>query len=316
MMQTKALYNLLRLNAAENDSVEAEEWALENFRVTPIEELFKRLEESGVKLDRGSFFHFAEDCDTPEELTDLLLPDEAYEKARDSFYLVVFELWRRLLPEKQSLSIFCDELDHRISLYDQGEMESDELVQDALANLLEVLDQNADSGADPEEIFQAISEYCAHDIESFIFDYISDLLDSGSSLYASELMEGFSPYVSDPLWIDFLRIRLISFTDIGDANLAMHRLLENDLDMALLLEILRFLSASGEHELFKMAIQKTIPLVKTQEEWADMLTFIADFYRLLDEDEKEKAVQKLLVRCKTGPIHRSDLIALQELMSQ
>src|SRR5690606_18870981 len=143
--------------------------------------LIKRFK-GGIQIDRQSFFHFADSCDTPEELTDLLLPDAAAEKQRDSVYLILFKLWRRLVPKKQSLSVFCEELDHQIFLYDMGELSSDEPIQDALANLLEILDENADSGVDPQEVLQAITEYCAHDLESFILDYISDLLDSGNSL--------------------------------------------------------------------------------------------------------------------------------------
>lgn len=294
MLQTKALYNLLRMNAAEDSTVSAEGWALEDLRKVSLEDLFTRLGQKGVQLNRHSYVQFADQCDTPEEMTDLLMPDDATE--HDPFYLLVFEIWRRLVPEKQSLSIFCDEMDHRISLYDQGEIDSDEPIQDALANLLEVLDENADSGADPEEVFQAISGYCAHDLESFITDYISDLLDSGNSLYASELIEGFSPYVTDPLWFDFLRTRLIAFTDIGDANIAMHRLLENDLDLPLLLEIIRFLSANGEHELFKQALHKALPHLNAKEELLEVMGLLADFYRRLDEDEKEQKVQKFLAK--------------------
>lgn len=316
MLQTKALYNLLRLNAAEDPTVKAEPWALEDYRALPIEELFGRLQKHRVQLDKRSLIHFSEQCDTPEELTDLLLPDEAVEKARDPFYLVVFELWRRLLPEKQSLSIFCDELDHRINLYDQGDLASDELVQDGLANLLEVFDENADSGAEAEDILIAVSDYCAHDIESFLYDYITDLLDNGNALYASELVEGFSPYVTEPLWFDFLRVRLLSFTDIGDANIAMHRLLENELELPLLLEMLRFLSANGEHELFKNTVKKALPLLTSQEELVEVMRLTADFYRRLDEDDKEKAVQKILIKRKAGPIHSSDLETLQELIAE
>ncbi|MBU6383196.1 MAG: hypothetical protein KGR16_02630 [Verrucomicrobia bacterium] len=308
MLQTRAIYNLFRLNAAEGAAVQSEPWALEDLRGVDLEELFSRLRQKEVQLDRHSFCQFSDQCDTPEEMTDLLLPDEATDAERDPFYLIVFELWRRLIPEKRSLSIFCDELDHQISLYDLGDIHSDEPIQDALAYLLEILDENADSGADPEEILRAVSEYCAHDLESFVTDYISDLLDSGNSLYASELIEGFSPYVSDPFWFDFLRMRLISFTDIGDANLAMHRLLENELDVSLLLEIIRFLSANGEYELFKTALQKTIPQLTDPEEIVEVTHFLADFYHRLDEEDKEQKVHEVLAQGKE--IQVSDLKAL------
>ncbi len=314
MLQTKALYNLLRLNAADDPTVasesepQSESWALEDLRAAPVEELLSRLEQYGVRVDRHGLVQFAEQCDTPEALTELLFPDEAPEPRRDPFYLVIFELWRRFIPEKQSLSIFCDELDHRISLYDEGEMESDEPIQDALANLMEVLDENVDTGADPEEIFLAISEYCAHDLESFLIDYISDLLDSGNALYASDLIEGFSSYVSDPCWFDFLKIRLIAFTDIGEANIAMHRLLEQDLEPALLLEVIRFLSICGEHALFKAALHKSMPHLKTQEELVEVMSYMADYYRRLDEEEQEQAIQRVLDGPR--PVQVADLQAL------
>lgn len=313
MLQTKAIYMLLRLNAAEDPAVTADPWALEDLRILPLDAVFARLEKYGLPFDRKTFHHFAADCETPEELADLLLPDGASEKQRDPFYLIVFELWRRLLPEKQSLSIFCDELDHRIALYDQGEAGSDELVQEGLGNLLEVLDENADAGADPEEVFLAICDYCAHDLESFFYDYIADLLDGGHSLYASELIEGFSPYVNDPLWFDFLRVRLLSFTDVGDANLALYRLLENELDFALLVEMLRFL-VSGERELFAQAIQKALPFLTAHEEWLEVMEIAADFYRRLGEDEKAEAIQQAMRSKAPGAaVHPSDLSLLFEL---
>ena len=314
MLQTKALYNLLRLNAAEDATVDAAPWALEDLRSLSADEVFSRLERHGVQLDRKTFHEFASNCETPEELADLLLPDGASEKERDPFYLIVFELWRRLLPEKQSLSIFCDELDHRIALYDEGDATGDELIQDGLANLLEVLDENADAGADPVEVFAAICDYCAHDLESFIYDYISELLDSGNSLYASELVEGFSLYVADPLWFDFLKTRLLAFTDIGDSSLALHRLLENDLDLPLLAEMLRFLAARGEQELFVLALKKAIPFLTINEELVEVVDSVAAFYRRLGEEEKEQAIRQLMKnKAPDKAVHPSDLQALNAI---
>jgi hypothetical protein len=195
MLQTKALYNLLRLNALDDPSLKVEKWALEDLRLLSLQELFDRLKNDyQVILDRPSFHGFAENCETPEELTDLLLSEEDENKL-DPFYLLIFELWRRLLPEKQSLSIFCDEMDYRISLYDKAE--NDELIQETLLNLIDVLDENVEAGAEPKEVFAAICDYCANDIESFLYDYITDLLNSKEALYALELINSFSPYVED-----------------------------------------------------------------------------------------------------------------------
>lgn len=314
MLQTKAIYNLLRLNQEENRSAEVGSWALEDLRALALEELFLRLQTQGLQIDKSAFLMFADECDTPEQLADLLIPEEVEEEQRDPIYLLIFELWRRLLPEKQSLSIFCDELDHRIALYDQEALESDEMIQDGLANLLEVLDENADAGSAPHEVFTAISDYCAHDIESFIYDYISDLLDSGNSLYASELVEGFSPYVTEPLWFDFLRVRLLSFTDAADANIAMERLLDHEHEFPLLLEMIRFLSVNGERSLFNLAACQALELVSEEEEWLDLANLIADYYRRLDDDEREQAVQKAIQKRSKGPISPADLQILKDLL--
>ncbi|PIS02317.1 MAG: hypothetical protein COT85_06000 [Chlamydiae bacterium CG10_big_fil_rev_8_21_14_0_10_42_34] len=315
MVQTKALYNLLRLNAAEDPSVKVDSWALQDFRSIPLDELFARLEKSGIRLDKAGFHQFSDPCDTPEELADLLLPDDISEADRDPLYLLIFEVWRRLLPEKQSLSIFCDEIDYRISLYDQEDLKSDELIQDALANLLEVLEENTDAGAEPEAVFTAICEYCAHDLESFLYEYISDLLDSGNSLYASELVEGFSPYILEPLWFDFLRVRLLGFTDSNDANTGIRKLLESDLELLLILEIVRFLSFNGEHELFSLAVNKALPLLAESDELNDLMAMVADYYRRLDLDDMEEKIQKLIDKRKDAPIRPEELKILKDLLA-
>ena len=293
MVQTKALYNLLRY---------AGEGPAEDFRALPVEELFARLERYCVKLDKVTFHQFAETSDTPEELSDLLLPDDLSEEDADPFYLIIFELWRRILPEKRSLSVFCDEIDHRISLYDEEDPRGDELVQDALANLIEVLEENTDAGGEPEAVFSAICEYCAHDLESFFYEYISELLDNGNSLSASELIEGFFPYMTEPLWFDFLRVRLLGFTDIGDANAAIYRLLEGDLELLLILEIVRFLSSNGDHELFSLAVRKALPQLSDQEELNDLVAMVADYCRKLGLDDLGQQLQKIIGQQKKGPL--------------
>ena len=41
---------------------------------------------------------------------------------------MIFELWRRLVPEKQTVSLIADEVDYQISAYDLGELERMELL--------------------------------------------------------------------------------------------------------------------------------------------------------------------------------------------
>lgn len=279
MERARPLYNLLLLSGTGED-----------FRQLPVETLFKRLHQAKISLDKASFLKFAEECDTPEELAELLLADEVEEELYDPLYLVIFELWRRFVPEKQSLSIFGDELDYRISLYNQGLLESDEPIQDSLANLLEVLEENTDLGVKPEEIFVAISEFCAHNLEEFLYEYILDLLETGNQLYAEELLEGYLPYCPHSHGLAFLKIRASNHPDQVEA------ILKEKLDLPLLLDILAYLSIHGEPHLFLIAVKKCLGLLEYEQDFVDLLEITAEYYHRLDQEVLEQKVQKLLAK--------------------
>jgi len=292
MLQTKALYNILRLTAKDDPSIEAEPWALENLREVPLEALWKKLARLKVPLDAAHLKQFAEECDSPEMLTDLLL-DETQSDVYDQLYLVLFELWRRFFPEKASLSIFCDELDFQIDLYDNEKLQSDEPIQDGLANLIEILEEHVDQGISHQEAFTSISEYFANDLVSFIYDYITDLLDQDNTLYASELLEEFAPYMPDPLRFDCLEASLFSLTDVVQANHLIKSLLDKPLEPDLLFDLLRLLAAVGEHDLFLTAIKKILPCVKEEEDIEELMDLTVEYYRRLDLDEQEQAILRI-----------------------
>jgi hypothetical protein len=314
MLQTKAIYNLLRLQVLEDPSIQAEAWAIEDLRKVPLEELFSRLQKDQFHFDKQSFIQFANQVENPEELTELLFPDHLQEELRDRFYLTIFEIWRRLLPEKRSLSLFFDELDFQIGLYDQGVSGSEEKIQEALTSLLEILEENVDSGVDPENMFSYLADYCANDIMDFLYDYISDLLDNGNSLYASELIEGFYPFAVDKLWFDFFRVRLSVIAGIGDANAAIHRLLESQPTLPLLLEVLRFLVGLGDKEIFKDSLKQSLLFVKEEEELIELLAIMADYYQLQCEEGLVQTIHRLMNTRKEGPPRSSDFQMIQSII--
>lgn len=324
-LQTKALYNLLRLNLIEDQSIECDPWQVEDLRLILTDELLQKFSELGVFLDKEQFIIYSDNCDTPEDLAEFLFADYKDPKIHDQLYLLVFELWRRLLPEKQSLSIFCDDLDHLIFAYDRGELESDEPLQDGLANLEEILDENADIGAEPTDVFQSLCEYCAHDIESFLYDFISEQIDAHNELYASELLDGFYPYTTDLRWFDFLRARLLSYQDIAEANHVISHLM-NELgqhsDLDLQMEVLRFMVNTGDRNLFVQLVHQTLPLLKTEEDFLELLEIVADYYRRLDQEEVEESIQKIMERRgHREPLQEldfsdPDLIAFNNLMKR
>ncbi len=115
----RALYNLLRGNWLEDPSISVENWQVEDYRILSDQELFDRLQELEISLKLETFSAFAQESDGPEELVDLLTGPEYSAAQIEKIYLLIFELWRRKLPDRQTLSIFCDELDHLIDQFDK-----------------------------------------------------------------------------------------------------------------------------------------------------------------------------------------------------
>lgn len=283
----------------EDPSAEVAAWQVAPYRKMEMEKLFSILSKQGIKLSDQTLVSYAESCESPEELVDCLLledcTDEEYEKA----YLALFELWRRLLPRNQTLSIFGDELDHLIFLYDAGQLLDEEDMQNILSELEDILDDTADKGIGPEEAFQMVTQYCAHDIEAFLYDYIIQQMDEGSDTYASELIDGFYEYVQSRRWFDFLKARLFASRDSEEAGsllLGILELQEEDPDLELAFEIARFVVNRGDTYLFIMAAKSLLSQIEREEDFKALLHLVAEFYRCLDEEGEEKAALDII--CK------------------
>jgi hypothetical protein len=283
-------------------TLEVEPWQVEDYRALTNEQLFDRLKLQDISLDKSSFQSIAEQFDTPEELTlQLLSTRDDDDMTQDQVFLILFELWRRLLPEKTCLSIFCDELDYQIYLYDHGKTENVEALQDAIANLQVILDENRDEGADPVDAFQAISQACANDLETFLYDYIAEQIDLGNQNYASELLDDFSDYVVDPKWFEFLRARLTGSSDPETAYEMTHELMkdaEKAKDLEFNFELISLMIEQGGHDDFLKIVKLTQPLLKCEEDFQDLLSAAADFYHRLDQESIENQIQNILTRRK------------------
>ena len=206
-LERRALYNLLRMNWQLDPTLEVEDWQIQDYRDLPTDHLFDRLRNFMIDIDRAHFIAIADNCDAVEDLIDYLIGDLNFTtKQEDQIYLLVFELWRRLVPEKPSSLIFCDEIDYQINLFDHGKVKTSKRckmrspIYRAFSmrmwtrELLLTMSLNR------------LSACCAHDIETFLYDFIAEQIDSSSFSYAEELLEGFSPYISDVKWFDFLSL--------------------------------------------------------------------------------------------------------------
>ena len=295
-LRGKALYNLLRMNWLEDPSIPAEPWQVEDLRLCKTEELLDRLQDLQIPMTRETFLAYAEDCDSPEELVETLWVKEEFDEDFDRAYLLLFELWRRFLPEKQTLSIFCDDLDHLIELYDKGTVEDDAMLE-TMTEWERLLDESVDQGADPKIVFVTFCEFCAHDLENFLYDLIADEIDHDNDLYASELLDGFYAYVIRPRRFDFLRLRLLSQIDSEEFLPMLERLLEQlreEPDHELLLEIVQFLEERPESKLFTHAAGLALESAKAEESFQYLLRICSNFFSLQNALASQKRTLELL----------------------
>lgn len=283
-------------------------WQVEDLKDFSIEELFKRLKQLGLILDEKSFYLYAENCNSPEELLEYVWIDEEDLEGREKTYLLLFELWRRLIPDKLCPSVFCDQLDQLIELYDNGEPEGEEALQSALMILEDILDETADIEGNPKAVFREVSSYCAHDLERFLADYIYDQITAENQTYASELLDDFYEYVSCQRRFDFLKAHLMAMSDVEESNRIYERVLEDlqeEPDAELVLQIVESLIRHGDVRLFRQVAKQAIPLIRTEDEYQQLLAMTAEYYRCLDRDNEKKAIDDLLKSRADTPLNKS-----------
>lgn len=298
--QGRALYNLLQMNYKRDSSIEVEEWQIVDYRSLGEEELFKGLEKLEVFLDRDNFLLYVNECDSPENLVECLSLDEDYKK-HEQVFLLIFELWRRLAPHKQSLSIFVDEFDHLIEQYEGGNMGLEEELQGALSSFQSILDDNVDEGGDPKEGYRFFSTYSCHNLELFIYEYIAHQIDIENSLYASEILEGFYSYLENQRWLDFLRARLVMEADPEEGAIMIERLLgslKDESEIYLLFEILHYLIHVEEISLFQSAYHQALDQIKIEEELRELLSISIEYFHAIDKEKEEALVNELLEKRK------------------
>jgi len=187
----RSYYNILIFNDLRDGKFADGRWESFDYRQMSLSEIFFSLEKLGVYLTIESFLGYSEVIDTPEELTDKLHYENGDSKRK--IYLLVFELWRRLLPDRKTISIVCDELDHTIATYETHQADAN--LYEGLIGVLEILHRNAPFSEAPSELFKRLSLYIAHDLENVIFTYIESKIGSPEEEKMLLLLDAFLPFV-------------------------------------------------------------------------------------------------------------------------
>ncbi|HEV3269342.1 MAG TPA: hypothetical protein VGZ69_01685 [Candidatus Rhabdochlamydia sp.] len=305
-LRGKSLYNLLRVKHNNNPKAQVFSWQIEDLRGLTLATLFTRLGKLGIFFDEVSFIEQAQQFDNPEELTEHIWTKD--EEGQAKCYLLLFELWRRLLPENPPISLFCDQLDCLIEAYDRGSLVEIDQLQEALESLEDILDNAVDKEGSAEEVFLYVCSYSAHDLESFILDYIADQMIEENYVGASELLDGFSSYVIHKKRFEALRICLFLSTDTPSASLMFDRFLEylqEEPDFESLLILMDYLVYRGNREIFFKVVKQALLSMQIEEQFQDVLEMMAEYYHYMDLEEEERRISQRSNARRGFPIETS-----------
>jgi hypothetical protein len=300
----KAHYNLLQ-----SSSPQKKGWPFRDYRTLDDAALFHDLAQEGLHLDSiETFIKIASEHDAPEDLASELLKDFP---EPDHAFLILFELWRRFLPDSRSVSLFCDELDYQIHKYYAGKNKKQ--IAEEVDYLQQICDENADSGIPQTDILVHLQNSCCQDIEAFLYDYILEQIESHYHDYAQDLIEGFYPYIQHQSWFEYLMIRLKKIQEPAVGDKSLKKLIKHVNDIDLALEILYFLSDTRD-PLFIPLAKKTLELVETYADLKDLIAY-ADYY--FDQEAFSKAISPLKKKDLHKPIDLEDksLIKLRKFFS-
>jgi hypothetical protein len=289
-ISTKALYNALRLS--EPDASLAS-WKTQNLRVVPLEKLFSTLTSLGLHLDKDSFLAYAEECDSPEDLLALLISDSIDRLSQediDHIFLLLFELFRRLIPEKKPLSIVADEIDQHIFLYDDGDDTVSEELLSLLHEYLRILQQGVDEGLTPSQAFKTSEASFAHDIARFLFDFIEERMDVEGEKWATSLLDDFQPFMPQKEWFECLRIQLSKQQNrekaLEQAAAFFEKMnLKKDEGRSLALAIINFFAKEREKKLFLSCALRLLDVIEASEELSDLVEIMCSFLEELGDEE-------------------------------
>jgi hypothetical protein len=294
-LQTKALYNSLRMYGSKIKESQKESkedfWKTQEFRELELNQLFDALKLLGISLTKSLFYQWAAECETPEELLEFLFLEEGLEEEEESFqedmkdhlYLLIFELWRRLVPEKRSLSIVADEIDHVIFAFDSGKPVIDEEIESALHEWVRILNRLQDEGVSATEALHSIESYFAHDVPSFIIDFLLDIADRGEGVRFQPLFEKVRPFLfARPLWVKVIDLMFCVREDILLVNkklgdLVAHVLTTPQVESDIIFSLCDIALDLDREPLFLRLLERVLPDLTDKEDIELVIDLLVSF---------------------------------------
>lgn len=297
-LQLKAYYNYLRLKASLDPKSREQlvDWQIEDLELRSNEELFEKLRAHGLFLDEHAFLDLSESCDTPEEMAATLAVEKS-EAAGDQIFLILFELWSRLLPERESLSLFADHLERLMLAYARGEGGARPALQDKFVELEKILDQYVDEGMTKREALIWIQSFVSIELDEFLYSFILDEIESHDLEEASDQLEGVARYFDFDPWFSFLKAmtRIAKEPEVGYRHLEqLIDGLDFGLHIDLGLEMLQFLATTHNPILFGQLLDKVADQLKTEEDFQELAATCIDYLQELGLDKGIEELQKLL----------------------
>lgn len=317
-LETKALYNALVMIPHHTKPLSPiKSWERKERRTSSLEDLFQEVKELGVELDSKQFYQWSSDCETPEELVELLAESDDLKKL-DHLYLVLFELWRRLSPEKRSLSIVADDIDHLIFAFDQEQEVEDVEVESLITEWCLLIDSLKDSGFTRQEAFQTIEPFFAHNVQEFIVDFLLEVVQREDPSFAIHMLDKVRSYcLRDSLWIKFIELQLaLREENVVEVRKKLGELVSSVLinkssDVELTLALAEIACELKKGELLVRLIETVLPHLEEKED----LLYCFDLLNRLISKQGEAFVAPLLKKSSSLELKALLTTSLQKMQS-
>ncbi|SCA63927.1 hypothetical protein SCG7109_BP_00050 [Chlamydiales bacterium SCGC AG-110-M15] len=130
-----------------------------------------------------------------------------------------------------------------------------------------------------------------------MYDFIASQIDDENDSYASELLDGFSEFIADPVWFDFLRIRIQAMNNSKEAQDALEELLDEvdeQKDLDLYLEVLQFVAHHCDFHILARVAKNTIQEIETVEDFNDFVKLCSDYFQQRDYEEEAECFHALV----------------------